>query len=429
MKKIYTLFIALTGAVAMIAQNQTPVKFVTEAPKLIKPTSAAVGVPSKNNAMGSANFWIDYDLGDFNSPNGAAGVAASAYPGAGYRQYIWPFNDKYSGVTTSPEYAKFGSYVFRYFTVGFDSIYDTQNSMGYAQSQITSIYVDSVAFVVGQENNSGIDDSIKVSIVALSNLTNMTSYPSSTVYYTLPYIVSPGGQGISPLNQYTQPTWTSYPVKFQLGNGIKKFGIKVEYMGNKQDTCAMLVGFNDEGGNGSVCYDKPLPTVFAKAKGTPPLNGSTYVWNDYIAKNYAVTEALPTSVNGNTYVECDGTGGKSTGGLDGESIIQNAVIWAKITITTTGMEELKKHGVSLDQNMPNPFSGNTSIRYELLDNKNVKLDVFDITGNKVISLEEGTRSAGKHSINISSSDLKAGVYFYTLTAGDVRLTKKMTVVE
>lgn len=102
----------------------------------------------------------------------------------------------------------------------------------------------------------------------------------------------------------------------------------------------------------------------------------------------------------------------------------------KVTSTTTSIKEATTvNGIKLGQNQPNPFNGNTLINYEIPTSENVSLDIFDIAGKKIISLNQGKQAAGFHSIEVSSQSLPQGVYFYTLNVGDKNVTKKMTVLQ
>jgi hypothetical protein len=84
---------------------------------------------------------------------------------------------------------------------------------------------------------------------------------------------------------------------------------------------------------------------------------------------------------------------------------------------------------SLGQKYPNPFSGNTEIAYELTDGANVTFEVMDLTGRKVLSINEGMKPSGKNLFTLSSGSLEPGVYFYTLKAGSFVQTKQMVIVE
>jgi Secretion system C-terminal sorting domain len=95
-----------------------------------------------------------------------------------------------------------------------------------------------------------------------------------------------------------------------------------------------------------------------------------------------------------------------------------------------GIKETTQSGnLTLSQNQPNPVRDNTVISYELKNAEIVTLEVYDITGKLISTSNEGTKSAGAYTINYNVSKLNAGIYTYTLVAGDARLTKKMTVIK
>ena len=89
---------------------------------------------------------------------------------------------------------------------------------------------------------------------------------------------------------------------------------------------------------------------------------------------------------------------------------------------------------SLSQNFPNPFNPITTIRYNLFKNAFVKITVFDISGNVVKTLVNKTKSAGSNieqwnATNKQGQIVSAGVYFYTIYAGDFVDTKKMILLK
>jgi hypothetical protein len=93
-----------------------------------------------------------------------------------------------------------------------------------------------------------------------------------------------------------------------------------------------------------------------------------------------------------------------------------------------GMDEIAENGVALGQNMPNPANGTTAITYELENTADVSFQLRDVSGKLVMEQRVGQRAPGSHRFEIAADALQEGAYFYTLTAGDVRLTKRMTVV-
>lgn len=94
-----------------------------------------------------------------------------------------------------------------------------------------------------------------------------------------------------------------------------------------------------------------------------------------------------------------------------------------------GIDENHANNIRVGQNIPNPFNDNTYISYELVEGANVTLEIFDVTGKKVQTINEGRKFAGSHNIQFNGGNLQAGVYFYTLTAGETRVTKRMTLVK
>ncbi|MFC2117929.1 T9SS type A sorting domain-containing protein [Bacteroidota bacterium] len=82
---------------------------------------------------------------------------------------------------------------------------------------------------------------------------------------------------------------------------------------------------------------------------------------------------------------------------------------------------------SLNQNYPNPFTSNTEISYEITSSSDISLEIFDITGKKVMSVDEGYKTAGTYIIKLNADDLNAGVYYYKLIGDNYTSTKKMIV--
>ncbi len=101
-----------------------------------------------------------------------------------------------------------------------------------------------------------------------------------------------------------------------------------------------------------------------------------------------------------------------------------------ISSILTGIDEYEaQNGLTLYQNIPNPASSSTVIKYNLEKNSEVKFSVYDLTGRKLFDKNEGNVMVGEHNINLDLTTFSKGVYFYTLTANGHSLTKKMVITE
>ena len=96
---------------------------------------------------------------------------------------------------------------------------------------------------------------------------------------------------------------------------------------------------------------------------------------------------------------------------------------------SVGIEEGdRQNGVGLGQNFPNPANNITYIPYDLAAAASVTIEVFDMSGKLITSQVEGKRAPGSYRAALNTNALNEGVYFYTLTAGGVRMSKRMTVL-
>jgi hypothetical protein len=89
---------------------------------------------------------------------------------------------------------------------------------------------------------------------------------------------------------------------------------------------------------------------------------------------------------------------------------------------------------SLSNNYPNPFNPETKIGYFIPKACQVKLEVFNILGQRVKTLVDEVQVAGKKEVtwdgkDESANEVASGVYFYKLQAGDFAHTKKMVLMK
>jgi photosystem II stability/assembly factor-like uncharacterized protein len=108
--------------------------------------------------------------------------------------------------------------------------------------------------------------------------------------------------------------------------------------------------------------------------------------------------------------------------------------------TSTGGIGIKKindkipESFRLQQNYPNPFNPVTKIRFELPSMTNyrqlkVNLSIYDILGRELETLVNESLQAGTFEVVWNASKYSSGIYFYSLTAGEFSVTKKMVLVK
>jgi len=84
---------------------------------------------------------------------------------------------------------------------------------------------------------------------------------------------------------------------------------------------------------------------------------------------------------------------------------------------------------NLSQNYPNPFNPSTKIEFSIPEASDVRLEVFNMLGQKVQTLKNERMAAGFYSVVFEAGGLSSGVYVYQLTAGEFSQTKRMLLVK
>ncbi|MBD3233070.1 MAG: T9SS type A sorting domain-containing protein [candidate division Zixibacteria bacterium] len=85
--------------------------------------------------------------------------------------------------------------------------------------------------------------------------------------------------------------------------------------------------------------------------------------------------------------------------------------------------------VTLQANHPNPFNAQTSIGFSIPEPGNVRLNVYNIMGQKLATLQDGKMNAGEHSITWDADKHSSGIYFYRLEVGEEIITRRMTLLK
>ena len=85
-------------------------------------------------------------------------------------------------------------------------------------------------------------------------------------------------------------------------------------------------------------------------------------------------------------------------------------------------------------NYPNPFNPNTNISFSIPNNSHVKIDIYNIKGQRVKELLNEPKTAGEHKVVWTGVDEKgrkvsSGIYFYRVRTEDSSVTKKMMLLK
>jgi hypothetical protein len=83
----------------------------------------------------------------------------------------------------------------------------------------------------------------------------------------------------------------------------------------------------------------------------------------------------------------------------------------------------------LFQNYPNPFNPTTRISYQLPYETDVTIEILNLLGQKIKTIEKGIKQPGYHEIFFDGSRLKSGFYLYRIRAADFTETRKMLLLK
>jgi flagellar hook assembly protein FlgD len=89
---------------------------------------------------------------------------------------------------------------------------------------------------------------------------------------------------------------------------------------------------------------------------------------------------------------------------------------------------------SLDQNYPNPFNAKTEIKYTLPADTDVRLEIYNVLGQKVITLVDENQKAGYYSMiwdgrSETGESVTSGIYFYRLVSSEGVFKKSMVLLK
>jgi len=84
---------------------------------------------------------------------------------------------------------------------------------------------------------------------------------------------------------------------------------------------------------------------------------------------------------------------------------------------------------SLVQNYPNPFNSSTRISYQIPKQEKVYVVIYNLRGEFICNLFQGTQASGSYSIGWNTGDLQSGVYLIRMRAGEFEDVKKCLLLK
>jgi hypothetical protein len=188
-----------------------------------------------------------------------------------------------------------------------------------------------------------------------------------------------------------------------------------------------------------------IPTVTVRNYGTvsenfPVIFSIGNFYNDTVVKNLGALQADTVSFTQWTAIQVGTHIFKCTTLLAGDInhtndiVIDSVTVQPEVKINESSSTQLIPNAFALGNNIPNPFASQTLIRYSILKDCAVNLNIYNCSGTLVRTLKSGIEKAGFYSFIWNGDDEKEkkvakGVYFYHIKAGEFTATKKMMKLE
>lgn len=105
------------------------------------------------------------------------------------------------------------------------------------------------------------------------------------------------------------------------------------------------------------------------------------------------------------------------------------IFYSLLDIPTSVEKNLGPENFVLYQNYPNPFNPKTTISFTLNKKSFASIKVYDVFGKLIRTLVNDELNSGSYNIQFDGSGLSSGVYYYELTTGEAKATKKMILIK
>ncbi len=246
---------------------------------------------------------------------------------------------------------------------------------------------------------------------------------------------------------YGFPTWARRfgGDTFAMGNRIAVDGIGNSYVFSTFDKDAVF-GSESPGTKDSITTDSYVNMAVAKYDSSgnfqwvKQLNGTGWGGISEISSDLVSVSNNPLQIS---YDNNNGGGLLMSGDFNKQLFLDNNTLTAPGNARNSFVTRLNLSGnatavsnsnksplnFSLSQNYPNPFNPSTLISYQLPQQSDVKLKVYDMLGKEITTLVNKVETAGNHTVSFDASNLSSGIYFYTLNTASFKQSKKMILIK
>ena len=183
-------------------------------------------------------------------------------------------------------------------------------------------------------------------------------------------------------------------------------------------------------GNVDNATDNTRVDIFPDPKPRPPYSTFAYslTYNfsdpaiqsdDIYGENYVIGDVKPGTY---TITALNGTYRRTVTVSAGQVINADALVAVENDMPL-------ENQLNLFQNYPNPFNPETKISYYLNDNDYVYLSIYNLVGEKILTLVEEEQTKGFHEFIFKANNLSSGIYIYTLNTNKKVISKLMTLMK
>ncbi len=167
----------------------------------------------------------------------------------------------------------------------------------------------------------------------------------------------------------------------------------------------------------------------ANPNGITPMAPSIGYWNALPAFDGHSSITLSRQANFSLKCEVTTTLGNTFTDEHSVAVFSGIIPFGANGSFEAGLENMLPKSFKLDANYPNPFNPVTTIRYALPEASAVVLDVYSLSGQKVVRLQNGVQQAGNHAALFDGANLASGIYLYRFSALGQKSGKRFNAVK